>query len=83
MYSGLFVQHTTQPSVPESVWVCYRLLSGNPLQCACENIWIKVWLDDSEREGLQCLLEGGGAKALFRLTLPSCGIGTQTHLMHI
>lgn len=48
------------------------LLSGNPLQCACENIWIKVWLDDSEREGLQCLQEGEQAKALFSLTLPSC-----------
>ncbi|XP_051750852.1 neurotrophic tyrosine kinase, receptor, type 2b [Ctenopharyngodon idella] len=48
------------------------LLSGNPLQCACENIWIKVWLDDSEREVLQCLQEGGRAKALSRLTLPSC-----------
>ncbi|XP_057205108.1 BDNF/NT-3 growth factors receptor-like [Triplophysa rosa] len=48
------------------------LLSGNPLQCACENIWIKTWLDESEREGLQCLQEGGEAEALSGLTLPSC-----------
>ncbi len=61
----------------KSVWVCFRLLSGNPLQCECKNIWIKVWLDDSEREGLQCLQEGGRAKALSRLTLPSCGNETQ------
>jgi len=40
-------------------------------------------LDDSEREGLQCRLEGGGAKSLSRLTLPSCGNGTQTLNAHL
>ncbi|KAA0716506.1 BDNF/NT-3 growth factors receptor [Triplophysa tibetana] len=66
-------------NLPTLSWMATRnanmstlLLSGNPLQCACENIWIKVWLDDSEREGLQCLQGGGKAVALSGLTLPSC-----------
>lgn len=60
-------------SVDEHILDLFRLLSGNPLQCACENIWIKVWLDESERESLQCLQEGGRAEFLSGLTLPSCG----------
>uniref|UniRef100_A0A673MPL5 Tyrosine-protein kinase receptor n=1 Tax=Sinocyclocheilus rhinocerous TaxID=307959 RepID=A0A673MPL5_9TELE len=67
----------------KSVWVCFRLLSGNPLQCECKNIWIKVWLDDSERDGLLCLQEGGKAKALSRLTLPSCGNETQCNQIRV
>ncbi|KAI4902515.1 hypothetical protein NFI96_013141 [Prochilodus magdalenae] len=48
------------------------LLAGNPLRCACENMWIKIWLEDSERDQLQCLQEGGRAKSLSKLTVPSC-----------
>ncbi|XP_036436155.1 neurotrophic tyrosine kinase, receptor, type 2b [Colossoma macropomum] len=48
------------------------LLAGNPLRCACENMWIKAWLEDSERDQLQCLQEGGRVKTLSKLTVPSC-----------
>ncbi|KAG9281842.1 neurotrophic tyrosine kinase, receptor, type 2b [Astyanax mexicanus] len=48
------------------------LLSGNPLHCVCENMWIKAWLDDSERDQLQCLQHGGRVKSLYKLTVPSC-----------
>ncbi|XP_066516418.1 neurotrophic tyrosine kinase, receptor, type 2b isoform X2 [Hoplias malabaricus] len=48
------------------------LLAGNPLQCVCANMWIKAWLDDSERDQLQCQQEGAGVKSLSKLTVPSC-----------
>ncbi|XP_076868192.1 neurotrophic tyrosine kinase, receptor, type 2b isoform X2 [Brachyhypopomus gauderio] len=48
------------------------LLAGNPLQCACENMWIKAWLDESERDQLQCIQEEGRMKALSKFTVPSC-----------
>ncbi|KAK1787325.1 hypothetical protein P4O66_002826 [Electrophorus voltai] len=48
------------------------LLAGNPLQCVCENMWIKAWVDESERDQLQCMEEGGRVNALSKLTVPSC-----------
>lgn len=51
----------------------HRLLAGNPLLCVCENMWIKELLDDSERDQLQCLEDGGRVKSLSQLTVPSCG----------
>ncbi|XP_062844612.1 neurotrophic tyrosine kinase, receptor, type 2b [Trichomycterus rosablanca] len=48
------------------------LLAGNPLQCTCENMWIKAWLEESERDQLQCLLDGGRLRTLSKLTVPSC-----------
>lgn len=51
-----------------------RYLSGNPLQCSCENMWIKLWLglDETENQELQCIDEGG-IKSLSRLAPAACG----------
>ncbi|KAK2816201.1 hypothetical protein Q7C36_022472 [Tachysurus vachellii] len=48
------------------------LLAGNPLRCTCENIWIKSWLDLSERDQLRCRQEGGILRTFFNITVPSC-----------
>ncbi|TSL28214.1 BDNF/NT-3 growth factors receptor [Bagarius yarrelli] len=48
------------------------LLSGNPLKCTCENMWIKSWLDLSERDQLRCRQKGGNLRTLFNITVPSC-----------
>uniref|UniRef100_A0A8C7PW85 Tyrosine-protein kinase receptor n=1 Tax=Oncorhynchus mykiss TaxID=8022 RepID=A0A8C7PW85_ONCMY len=50
-----------------------RILSGNPLHCSCENIWMKLWLgEEADAQDLQCTAEGGGRKPLTRLKLPHC-----------
>ncbi|XP_041914757.1 neurotrophic tyrosine kinase, receptor, type 2b isoform X1 [Alosa sapidissima] len=51
----------------------YLYLSGNPLQCSCENMWIKLWLglDETENQELQCIDEGG-IKSLSRLAPAAC-----------
>uniref|UniRef100_A0A674N542 Tyrosine-protein kinase receptor n=1 Tax=Takifugu rubripes TaxID=31033 RepID=A0A674N542_TAKRU len=55
------------------VCVC-RFLSGNPLHCSCENMWIKLWLgEEADAQELRCIEDGGGRKLLSRLTLPNCG----------
>ncbi|CDQ69222.1 unnamed protein product [Oncorhynchus mykiss] len=49
------------------------ILSGNPLHCSCENIWMKLWLgEEADAQDLQCTAEGGGRKPLTRLKLPHC-----------
>ncbi|KAF4072919.1 hypothetical protein AMELA_G00252880 [Ameiurus melas] len=48
------------------------LLAGNPLKCTCENMWIKSWLDLSERDQLQCRQESGRLRTLSNITVPSC-----------
>ena len=52
----------------------HRYLSGNPLQCSCENMWIKLWLglDETENQELQCIDEEG-IKSLSRLSPAACG----------
>lgn len=54
--------------------VCFRLLSGNPLQCSCENMWMKQGRgDESEAAKLMCVEEGGKRRHLSKLILPNCG----------
>ncbi|XP_053480345.1 neurotrophic tyrosine kinase, receptor, type 2a isoform X2 [Ictalurus furcatus] len=53
------------------------LLSGNPLQCSCENMWMKQGRgDESEAAELMCVEEGGKRRHLSKLTLPNCVVPT-------
>eukprot|EP00063_Salmo_salar_P041372 XP_014016207.1 PREDICTED: BDNF/NT-3 growth factors receptor-like isoform X2 [Salmo salar] len=55
------------------------ILSGNPLHCSCENIWMKLWLgEEADAQDLQCTAEGGGRKPLIRLKLPHCMVPMAT-----
>uniref|UniRef100_A0A3Q3MYJ8 Tyrosine-protein kinase receptor n=1 Tax=Mastacembelus armatus TaxID=205130 RepID=A0A3Q3MYJ8_9TELE len=50
------------------------LLSGNPLDCACENLWIKLRLqEETDGQDLNCTDGRGATKAFATLTLPDCG----------
>uniref|UniRef100_A0A673HE58 Tyrosine-protein kinase receptor n=1 Tax=Sinocyclocheilus rhinocerous TaxID=307959 RepID=A0A673HE58_9TELE len=53
------------------------LLAGNPLQCICENVWLKQWRGE-EAEDLLCVEEEGKRTALSTLTLPNCVLPTVT-----
>uniref|UniRef100_A0A4W6GBW1 Tyrosine-protein kinase receptor n=1 Tax=Lates calcarifer TaxID=8187 RepID=A0A4W6GBW1_LATCA len=54
--------------------ISYLILSGNPLHCSCENMWIKLWLgEEADTQELRCI-EDGGRKLLSRLTLPNCEV---------
>ncbi|KAK9970208.1 hypothetical protein ABG768_026167 [Culter alburnus] len=57
--------------------ISYLLLAGNPLQCSCENVWLKQWRGE-EAEELLCVEEGGKRRALSMLTLPNCVLPTVT-----
>ncbi|KAK9532538.1 hypothetical protein VZT92_009918 [Zoarces viviparus] len=49
------------------------LLSGNPLDCVCENLWIKLrLLEEADSPELTCLDDGGAPKAFATLTPPDC-----------
>ncbi|KAJ8286345.1 hypothetical protein GJAV_G00037420 [Gymnothorax javanicus] len=49
------------------------LLTGNPLQCSCENIWLRQWQGvESDHQDLQCVEEGGGTRLISLLTPPDC-----------
>ncbi|XP_027023082.1 neurotrophic tyrosine kinase, receptor, type 2a [Tachysurus fulvidraco] len=57
--------------------ISYLLLSGNPLQCSCENMWMKQGRgEESEAAELMCVEEGGKRRHLSRLTLPNCVVPT-------
>lgn len=50
------------------------LLSGNPLDCVCENLWIKLRLQEEiESQELRCTDDRGVTKAFASLTPPDCG----------
>uniref|UniRef100_A0A3B4VR44 receptor protein-tyrosine kinase n=1 Tax=Seriola dumerili TaxID=41447 RepID=A0A3B4VR44_SERDU len=50
------------------------LLSGNPLDCVCENLWIKLRLqEESDGQELKCIDDRGETKAFATLTPPDCG----------
>ncbi|XP_054613416.1 neurotrophic tyrosine kinase, receptor, type 2b [Dunckerocampus dactyliophorus] len=49
------------------------LLSGNPLDCVCENLWIKLRSqDEPEGQDLKCTDDRGATKAFATLTPPDC-----------
>ncbi|XP_066567170.1 BDNF/NT-3 growth factors receptor isoform X2 [Amia ocellicauda] len=49
------------------------ILTGNPLQCSCENMWIKLWLgDETESQELVCLDDKNRKKSLSKLSSPEC-----------
>ncbi|KAM9394383.1 BDNF/NT-3 growth factors receptor [Pholidichthys leucotaenia] len=59
--------------------ISYLILSGNPLHCSCENMWIKLWLgEEADNQDLRCIEDGGARKLLSRLTLPSCELPMAT-----
>ncbi|TDH02198.1 hypothetical protein EPR50_G00170350 [Perca flavescens] len=48
------------------------LLSGNPLDCVCENLWIKLRLEETDSQELKCIDERGEPTAFATLTPPDC-----------
>ncbi|XP_055024190.2 BDNF/NT-3 growth factors receptor isoform X2 [Misgurnus anguillicaudatus] len=53
------------------------LLAGNPLQCSCDNVWLKHWKGE-EAEELLCVEEGGKRRSFSTLTLPNCALPSVT-----
>lgn len=61
-------------SVSRAVLLSRLLLSGNPLDCVCENMWIKLrLLEEADSQDLKCIDERGATKAFATLTPPDCG----------
>ncbi|XP_017551927.1 neurotrophic tyrosine kinase, receptor, type 2a isoform X1 [Pygocentrus nattereri] len=52
--------------------ISYLMLSGNPLQCSCENMWMKQWRGEEAEAELLCVEEGGKRRPLSNLKLPHC-----------
>ncbi|XP_035235678.1 neurotrophic tyrosine kinase, receptor, type 2a isoform X2 [Anguilla anguilla] len=53
--------------------ISYPLLSGNPLRCGCENVWLRQWLgEESEHQDLYCVEADGRTWPLSKLSLPNC-----------
>ncbi|KAL0965787.1 hypothetical protein UPYG_G00285700 [Umbra pygmaea] len=54
----------------------FPLLSGNPLRCVCENLWIKLRLQEDvespEKEDLKCIDDRGKRKSISRISPPDC-----------
>lgn len=49
-------------------------LSGNPLECDCENLWIKSRiLEDADSQDLSCTDDKGVSQAFITLMPPDCG----------
>ncbi|XP_059910037.1 neurotrophic tyrosine kinase, receptor, type 2a isoform X2 [Gadus macrocephalus] len=50
------------------------ILSGNPLRCSCDNMWMKLRLaEEADAQEVRCLEDGGARKPLSRLGVPHCG----------
>ncbi|CAB1448394.1 unnamed protein product [Pleuronectes platessa] len=48
-------------------------LYGNPLDCICENLWIKLrLLEDMDGQDLKCMDDRGETTAFAKLTPPDC-----------
>ncbi|XP_024130653.1 neurotrophic tyrosine kinase, receptor, type 2a isoform X2 [Oryzias melastigma] len=59
--------------------ISYLILSGNPLRCSCENMWIKLLLgEEADTQELRCTEDGGARKMLSSLTLPNCEVPMAT-----
>ncbi|XP_069025954.1 neurotrophic tyrosine kinase, receptor, type 2b [Embiotoca jacksoni] len=53
------------------------LLTGNPLDCVCENLWIKLRLqEETDSPELQCKDERGASQDFVTLTPPDCVVPT-------
>lgn len=51
------------------------ILSGNPLVCICENLWIKLrLLEEPDGQDLTCTDDRGVSQAFITLTPPDCGM---------
>ncbi|XP_038826097.1 BDNF/NT-3 growth factors receptor-like [Salvelinus namaycush] len=54
----------------------FPLLSGNPLKCVCENMWIKLRLqediDSTESQELKCIDDRAMRRAISRFSPPDC-----------
>ncbi|XP_055730956.1 BDNF/NT-3 growth factors receptor-like [Salvelinus fontinalis] len=54
----------------------FPLLSGNPLKCVCENMWIKLRLqediDSTESQELKCIDDRAIRRAISRFSPPDC-----------
>ncbi|XP_026209721.1 neurotrophic tyrosine kinase, receptor, type 2b [Anabas testudineus] len=49
------------------------LLTGNPLDCVCDNVWIKLRLqEETDGQELKCIDGRGVIKSLATLTPPDC-----------
>ncbi|XP_034047438.1 neurotrophic tyrosine kinase, receptor, type 2b [Thalassophryne amazonica] len=54
---------------------CLILLTGNPLDCVCDNLWIKLRLQDEiENQDLKCIDDRGVTKTFAKLTPPDCDV---------
>lgn len=50
------------------------ILSGNPLDCVCENLWIKMRiLEDADSQDLMCRDDKDVLQAFITLMPPDCG----------
>ncbi|XP_054895110.1 neurotrophic tyrosine kinase, receptor, type 2a isoform X2 [Poeciliopsis prolifica] len=59
--------------------ISYLILSGNPLHCSCENMWIKLLLgEEADTQELRCIEDGGARKPLSSLSLPNCEVPMAT-----
>ncbi|XP_037535997.1 neurotrophic tyrosine kinase, receptor, type 2a [Nematolebias whitei] len=59
--------------------ISYLILSGNPLHCSCENMWIKLLLgEEADAQELRCVEDGGARKMLSKLKLPNCEVPMAT-----
>ncbi|XP_017269310.1 neurotrophic tyrosine kinase, receptor, type 2a isoform X2 [Kryptolebias marmoratus] len=59
--------------------ISYLILSGNPLHCSCENMWIKLLLgEEADTQELRCIEDGGARKLMSKLKLPNCEVPMAT-----
>ncbi|XP_054630671.1 neurotrophic tyrosine kinase, receptor, type 2a isoform X2 [Dunckerocampus dactyliophorus] len=59
--------------------ISYLILTGNPLHCSCENMWIKLWLgEEADTQELRCIEDGGARNLLSRLRLSNCELPMAT-----
>ncbi|XP_076010430.1 BDNF/NT-3 growth factors receptor-like [Genypterus blacodes] len=59
--------------------ISFLILTGNPLRCSCEIMWIKLWLgEEADTQELRCVEDGGWRKLLSRLTLSNCEVPMAT-----
>ncbi|XP_043916831.1 BDNF/NT-3 growth factors receptor isoform X2 [Protopterus annectens] len=56
----------------------HLILTANPLQCSCDNMWIKLMqraaLFGLETQSLECINENKKKKSLASMDIPSCGV---------